>query len=304
MRRSETPKAQQDYIKSTMAEALLGRAYEQELAIRWRAFGDKKAMHELIRAHGRLVVSVASKFKLYGLPLGDLIQEGNIGLMLAVNKFDVEREVRFSTYAAWWIKAQIQDYILRNWSIVRTGTTAAHKSLFFNLRRLRAQIAGSSSDGAESEGNLTTDARAKIAKTLGVNVRDVEVMETRMGSPDQSMQAPLADGKGDGSVREWGDMLADPGPTPEDNAIITHDTLVRNKCLQSALRQLDGRERSIILARRLQDDGAEMTLEALGEKLGVSKERVRQLEVRAMGKLKTAVTACTQGKHADFYRAA
>ena len=301
---SASPKAQQDYIKTTMAEALLGREYEQELAVRWRAFGDKAAMDILIRAHGRLVVSVASKFKLYGLPLGDLIQEGNIGLMLAVNKFDVEREVRFSTYATWWIKAQIQDYILRNWSIVRTGTTAAHKSLFFNLRRLRAQIAGTSGDGAEIDGHLTTDARESIAKTLGVNIRDVEAMETRMGSPDQSMQAPLADGKGDGGVREWGDMLADNAPTPEENAIIAHDTLVRNKCLQNALRQLAGRERSIIIARRLKDDGEEMTLEALGEQLGVSKERVRQLEVRAMTKLKTAVTNCAQGKHTDFYRAA
>jgi RNA polymerase sigma-32 factor len=288
------------YIRSAMNEALLSRDAEQELAIRWLAFGDKKAMHMLIRAHTRLVISIASKFKLYGLPQGDLIQEGNIGLMLAVNKFDVERDVRFSTYAAWWIKAQIQDYILRNWSIVRTGTTAAHKSLFFNLRRLRAQIAGTNDDNGNGV-NLSTDTRQSIATTLGVAVRDVEVMETRMLSADQSMQAPL--GTDDGA-REWGEMLADPAPTPEQNVMQLHDGIIRNRCLQSAMQSLDERERSIIIARKLTDDGDEVTLEALGEQLGVSKERVRQLEVRAMTKLKSAVINCSQGKYADFYAAA
>lgn len=298
---SAQPNAQQlTYIRSAMNEALLSRDAEQELAIRWLAFGDQRAMHTLIRAHTRLVISIASKFKLYGLPQGDLIQEGNIGLMLAVNKFDVERDVRFSTYAAWWIKAQIQDYILRNWSIVRTGTTAAHKSLFFNLRRLRAQIAGTADDTGNGI-NLSTDTRNSIATTLGVSVRDVEAMETRMLSPDQSMQAPL--GSDDGA-REWGETLADPAPTPEENAMQLHDGIIRNRCLQSAMRSLDDRERSIIIARKLTDDGDEVTLEALGERLGVSKERVRQLEVRAMSKLKNAVINCSRGQHADFYAAA
>ncbi|MGE3770385.1 MAG: RNA polymerase factor sigma-32 [Bdellovibrionales bacterium] len=293
--------AQLNYIKTAMNEALLSRDYEQELAIRWRALGDKQAMHALIRAHTRLVVSIASKFKLYGLPLGDLIQEGNIGLMLAVNKFDPEREVRFSTYAAWWIKAQIQDYILRNWSIVRTGTTAAHKSLFFNLRRLRAQIAGRS-DGAEYDGHLSTDTRLEIAKTLGVAVSDVEAMETRMGSPDQSMSAPIGNDS-EGQTREWGDTLADTAPTPEESIMRSHDTKVRNGCLQNALSQLDTREREIITQRRLQDEEDSMTLEALGTHLGVSKERVRQLEARALEKLKAAITNCAK-RHQDFYQAA
>lgn len=305
-----THKSDTDYIKSSMAEALLDRDYEQELAIRWLAFGDQKAMQKLVRAHTRLVVAMAAKMKLYGLPQGDLIQEGNVGLMMAVNRFDPERDVRFSTYASWWIKAQMQDYILRNWSIVRTGTTAAHKSLFFNLRRLRAQIANTAEGSGMAngiDGHMTHDARQKIAKHLNVSMKDVEAMETRMGSPDQSMSAPLGL-TSDGAIREWGDTLADTAPTPEDNAIMLHDTSVQNKCLQNALNTLDTREREIIVSRHLVD-GDGVTLEALGEHLGVSKERVRQLEARAIGKLKSAITGCASKRgdnhgHSDFYHAA
>lgn len=302
----ETHKADTNYIKSSMAEALLDKDFEQELAIRWLAFGDKKAMHKLIRAHTRLVIAMAAKLKLYGLPQGDLIQEGNVGLMMAVNRFDPERDVRFSTYASWWIKAQMQDYILRNWSIVRTGTTAAHKSLFFNLRRLRAQIAGTAGD-ADVEGHMSHDARGKIAKTLNVSVKDVEAMETRMTAPDQSFNAPIAMGS-DGSLREWGDTMADTAPTPEESIIALDTRHVRNQCLQNALNTLDNREREIIVSRHLVEDNS-VTLEALGEHLGVSKERVRQLEARAMGKLKNAITGCAHKRgdnqgHRDFYHVA
>jgi len=266
------------YIRNSMAEPLLSREHEHELALAWKEKGDEKALHELVRAYSRLAISMAAKFRHYGLPLGDLIQEGNVGLMQAAARFEPEREIRFSTYATWWIRAAMQDYILRNWSIVRTGTTAAQKSLFFNLRRLRARIAT-----ATGHTDLTEEGRAEIAKELGVPLHDVVAMEQRLTAGDQSLNATIsADGED-----EWQSTLADERPNPEEVVIGLRDTATRNAWLNAALKQLDPREQTIIRERKLKDES--ITLEDLGKELGVSKERVRQLEARAMGKLKAAL---------------
>ena len=271
----ETQRANLTFIKASMREPLLSRDHEFDLARSWREEGKEDALHELVRAYTRLVVSTASRFRNYGLPMGDLVQEGNVGLMQAAARFEPDREVRFSTYAAWWIRSAMQDYILRNWSIVRTGTTAAQKSLFFNLRRLRAKIEDASNNGA-----LTQAGRHKIATELKVDVHEVEAMEMRLSGADQSLNAPISDSGED----DWQDFLADQRPSPEDVVIGMRDSTTRSKWLAEALGELSPRERTIIAQRRLRDDGA--TLEELGRELGVSKERVRQLEHRAMLKLK------------------
>ncbi|HYC05219.1 MAG TPA: RNA polymerase factor sigma-32 [Azospirillaceae bacterium] len=274
----ETQRANLSYIKASMKEPLLVREHEFDLARRWREEGDEKALHELVRAYARLVVATATRFRNYGLPLGDLMQEGNVGLMQAASRFEPDREVRFSTYAAWWIRSAMQDYILRNWSIVRTGTTAAQKSLFFNLRRLRAKIAES-----PSAASLTPENRRTIAETLNVEEHEVESMEMRLAAADQSLNSPLSEGGED----QWQDFLADQRPSPEEVVIGMRDSRMRSRWLSEALGELSPRERTIIAERRLREDGA--TLEELGRVLGVSKERVRQLESRAMSKLRTSM---------------
>ncbi|MCG8543877.1 MAG: RNA polymerase factor sigma-32 [Alphaproteobacteria bacterium] len=267
-------KANLQYIRTAMREPLLEREDEYEYARLWQEEDDEAALHKLVRAYTRLVISIAGKFRNYGLPIGDLIQEGNVGLMQAAARFDPERGVRFSTYASWWIRSAMQDYILRNWSIVRTGTTAAQKSLFFNLRRLRARIED------DTGGRLSQEAREFIAKELQVSLPDVESMETRLGASDQSLNAPLAE-EGEGS---WQDFLPDQRPTPEDVVTGLRDSETRSRWLNEALTKLSDREQTIIRQRRLREDGA--TLEELGRSLGVSKERVRQLEQRALEKLR------------------
>jgi RNA polymerase sigma-32 factor len=274
----ETQRANLNYIKTSMKEPLLTRDHEFELAVKWRDSGDEAALHELVRAYTRLVIATASRFRNYGLPMGDLVQEGNVGLMQAAARFEPGREVRFSTYAAWWIRSAMQDYILRNWSIVRTGTTAAQKSLFFNLRRLRARIGA-----AAAGGNLTPAAREWIATELQVEVSDVEMMEMRLSAADQSLNAPISDSGDD----DWQDFLADGRPSPEDVVIGMRDGETRSRWLAEALGELTARERTIIHQRRLREDGA--TLEELGRELGVSKERVRQLEHRALVKLRESM---------------
>ena len=261
---NETRQSDNSYIRYTMQQPLLEREHEVELATKWRDEGDDRAMHELVMAYARIVVSAASRYRYYGLSNGDLIQEGNIGLMQAAKRFDPDRGVRFSTYAAWWIRASIQDHILRNWSIVRTGTTAAHKSLFFKLRRLRARI------GEADGGPLSHEGRQKIAETIGVTVADVTVMEQRLSGADGSLNAAVSQE----SESEAQDFLADDRPNPEQVVIELHDGEVLSRWLNDALSELSPRERLIIMKRRLQDDGA--TLEQLGGVLGVSKERVRQ----------------------------
>lgn len=275
----ETQKANMKYIRSSMKEPILERGYEFELARRWRDENDERALHELVQSYTRLVVSMASKFRNYGLPMGDLIQEGNIGLMQAAGRFDPDREIRFSTYASWWIRSSIQDYVLRNWSVVRTGTTAAQKSLFFNFRRLRAKI-----EGKMGLDEVTQDVRDEIAKELKVSIQNVEEMETRLFSNDQSLNAPVAEGEG----AEWQSFLADERPNPEDVVTVMKDSSTRSAWLSLALGELNDRERKIIRDRHL--GYKTVTLEELGKDLGISKERVRQLESRAMNKLKDSIT--------------
>lgn len=274
----ETQRANLAFIRNAMKQPLLARDHELDLARRWRDQGDERALHELVRSYTRLVVATASRFRHYGIPMGDLVQEGNVGLMQAAGRFEPERDVRFSTYAAWWIRSAMQDHILRNWSIVRTGTTAAQKSLFFNLRRLRAKIA----DNPSSE-HLSDDARQQIARELDIDAHEVETMEMRLAACDQSLNATVSvDGEG-----EWQDFLTDSRPNPEDVVIGMRDGRMRSKWLAEALGELNPRERQIIAERRLRDEGA--TLEELGRTLGVSKERVRQLENRAMNKLRASM---------------
>jgi len=271
-----TQRANLNYISQSMNTPLLSREEEQALSRAWRDHQDTAAMHKLINAYGRLVIAVAAKFRYYGLPIGDLIQEGNIGLLEAIKRFEPDRDIRFSTYATWWIKSCMQDYVLRNWSIVRTGTTAAQKSLFFNLRRLRAKIEGEQ----EAEG-LTDEGRAKIADDLNVKLSDVKDMEQRMSSGDQSLNVIISED----SESDWMSLLADNRPTPEEVVIGMKDAQTRSKWLNDALRQLSDREQKIINDRHLTYET--VTLEELGKELGVSKERVRQLEQRAMHKLRT-----------------
>lgn len=278
----QTQKANLTFIKASMKEPLLTRDHEFELAQRWRSAGDTAALHELVRAYTRLVVSIAARFRHYGLPVGDLVQEGNVGLMQAAARFEPDRGVRFSTYAAWWIRSAMQDYVLRNWSIVRTGTTAAQKSLFFNLRRLRARI-------EESSGAPLTDAgRRKIASELHVDLAEVELMDMRLGAADQSLNAPV----GESSEDDWQDFLPDRRPNPEEVVTSTRDGEIRSRWLAEAMGELSSRERAIIRQRRLREEGA--TLEELGRELGVSKERVRQLEHRALVKLRQSIKRRTE----------
>jgi len=269
----------QRYMRAAMRAPLLTADHERDLATRWRDLHDEHALHELITAYLRLVVAMAARFRHYGLPMSDLVQEGNVGLMQAAARFEPEREVRFSTYASWWIRSAMQDFVLRNWSIVRTGTTSAQKSLFFNLRRLRARI------GDVGDTVMGYEARTRVALALGVPEHDVEAMAARLSAPDRSLNAPLTE-EGDG---EWQDMLADDAAGPEHEAMESHDTAARSQLVRDALCDLSDRERLIIRERKLEDEA--VTLEALGERLGISKERVRQIEGNALAKLRRALLA-------------
>lgn len=279
---AELDRAERRFIRASARVPLLTREREQELAVRWRDEQDVEALHELITAYGRLAVSTAARFRNYGLPLADLIQEGMVGLLQAAARFEPERDVRFSTYAAWWIRSAMQDYILRNWSIVRTGTTAAQKSLFFNFRRLRARI------DREGQGRLGHEGRAAIAKALGVEIAEVEAMEGRLSASDQSLNVPV----GETGEDEWQDFIADARPLPDELVAEAHDAMVRSAWLAEALDGLSARERQIIRERRLRDEA--VTLEDLGKELGISKERVRQIEHKAMEKLKASIKRTMQ----------
>ncbi len=268
----EVQRANLKFIRTSMDTPLLEREHELDLARRWKDKKDVAALHELIEAHMRLVVAIASKFKNYGLPLGDLIQEGNIGLMEAANRFEPDRENRFSTYATWWVRATIQDYVLRNWSIVRNGTSASQKALFFNLRRLKSQL------------RETENSTALIAKELGVSEQSVEDMSQRLAASDQSLNSPLVANED----AELQDFVADERPNPEDIVIGARNAETRTRWLNEALGTLSARERAVIRERRMADNGA--TLEDLGKELGISKERVRQIEQRALEKLRELLT--------------
>jgi len=271
--------SRRDFIRAAMKAPYLERDEEHDLAVRWRDDKDQAALHLLTAAHMRLVISVAARFRNFGLPMGDLIQEGHVGLLEAAARFEPEREVRFSTYATWWIRASIQDHILRNWSIVRGGTSSSQKALFFNLRRLRARLA------------QTTDQRprpvvfAEIAKAIGVSANDVALMDSRLSGPDMSLNAPLNSSESGTADRQ--DFLVDNVPLPDETVGEMIDTERKLTWLRSALAVLNPRELLIVKRRRLQEDGA--TLEALGASLGISKERVRQIENRALEKLRAAL---------------
>ena len=266
------------YISTVMEAPILEREYEANLARRWREQGDERALGELITAHIRLVVRIASKFRGYGLPVGDLIQEGNVGLLEAANRFDVERQVRFSTYATWWILAAIQEYVVRNASIVRIGTTPSQKSLFFNLRRLRAKL----TDNARP--TMTDEERERIARELGVSSAAVARMEAHLSHPDRSLNASISGDDGD----EMQDFLADDSPTPEDIVRERHDFAARAAWLREAMADLTPREQQVI-SRRFLGEG-KSTLAEIGESFGVTKERIRQIEGKALAKLRTILT--------------
>jgi len=272
----ETQKANRRFIREAMKVPLLEKEDELELARLWRENDDEIALHKLVKPYMRLVISTATRFRSYGLPVGDLVQEGNIGLMQAAAKFEPEREVRFSTYATWWIRSSMQEYVLRNWSIVRTGTTAAQKSLFFNLRRLKSRI-------ESGDGKLNDAGREEIARCLKVPMRDVLMMEGRMSGNDRSLNMPVGE-NGDG---EWQDFLADDAPNPEAITMDDHDSQVRHNWIEDAVGELNPREQVIIRERRLSEDS--LTLETLGHNLGISKERVRQIEQEALNKLKVLI---------------
>jgi RNA polymerase sigma-32 factor len=283
---SDSHGAAQRYIREAMRAPLLSREDEEDLARRWVEDRDETALHQLVDAHARLVVSQASSYRGYGLSMTDLLQEGNLGLMQAAARFDHTREVRFSTYAIWWIRAAVQDFVLRNWSMVRLGTTTQEKALFFNLRRLRAMIANA--DGGASD---DTTQRQEIADRLKVQLTQVETMESRLSGPDQSANAPIGEDGGS----EWQDLLVDDGPSPEDRIQRNNDNAVRSRWLNAALTRLPARDQHIIRERHLKEEGT--TLADLGEELGISKERVRQIEHRALQELRKRVLQSATAAH-------
>lgn len=264
------------FVRRAMEVPMLTPEREHDLALRWRDAKDESAMHELVEAHIRLVVTVSLRFRGYGLAVGDLIQEGNVGLLQAAARFDPDRQVRFSTYATWWIRAAIQDYVLRNWSIVRGGTSATQKALFFNLRWLRAKIE------RRGESRLTDATRDGIASALRVDGAAVNVMAQRLSARDQSLNDPI----GDDSAHQIQDFLVDSAPTPEEVVLDRHENIARWKSIKLAMRELNPRERQIVRQRLMQEDRG--TLEEIGTELGITKERVRQIEHKALAKLKAA----------------
>lgn len=268
------------FVRAAMEAPFLTREDEHALAVRWRDHQDDDALHQLTTAHMRLVIAIAARFKNYGLPVSDLIQEGHVGLLEAAARFEPDREVRFSTYATWWIRASIQDFVLRNWSIVRGGTSSAQKALFFNLRRLRMRIL------QKADGDPNVDVHAEIAAAVGVQKSDVVTMEVRLSAPDLSFNAPISDGESSDSADRL-DFFPDDKPLPDEVVGHSIDTERRYDWLQSAMTVLSERELRILRERRLSEEGE--TLEALGTKLGISKERVRQIENRALEKLKKAL---------------
>jgi RNA polymerase sigma-32 factor len=272
--------ADRRYLSTVMTKAMLTEEEELHLARAWRVDGDQQAMQKLVTAYLRLVVATSTRFRNYGLPMPDLIQEGNIGLMLAVNRFDPERGVRFSTYASWWIRSSIQEYVLRNWSIVRSGTSAGQKALFFNLRWLRAKLERAGG------GTLTLDdaKRDEIAAALKVSPNDVANMAQRLSARDHSLNETVGGEEGGDAFQ---DFLVDPGPNPEEIVTSKLDGGLRHVWLTESLQELSPREQMIIVERMLNDEKA--TLEELGGKLGVTKERVRQIETKAFRKLQNAV---------------
>ncbi|MFZ2109302.1 MAG: RNA polymerase sigma factor RpoH [Roseiarcus sp.] len=266
------------YLAEIKRFPMLEPQEEYMLAKRWREHDDREAAHKLVTSHLRLVAKIAMGYRGYGLPIGEVISEGNVGLMQAVRRFEPDKGFKLATYAMWWIRASIQEYILRSWSLVKMGTTASQKKLFFNLRKAKSRIS------ALDEGDLREDQVASIAKRLGVAKQEVVDMNRRLGG-DASLNAPLReDGEG-----EWQDWLVDESASQESVLVDREESDARLGALKSALRVLNPRERRIFEARRLADDP--VTLEELSTEFGVSRERVRQIEVRAFEKVQAAVKA-------------
>jgi RNA polymerase sigma-32 factor len=265
------------YLTEIRKFPILEPQREYMLAKRYKEHDDSAAAHTLVTSHLRLVAKIAMGYRGYGLPIGEVVSEGNVGLMQAVKRFEPDRGFRLATYAMWWIKASIQEYILRSWSLVKMGTTANQKKLFFNLRKAKSQIQ------ALGEGDLRPEQVQTIATKLGVELHEVVEMNRRLGG-DSSLNAPLS---ADGDSGDWQDFLVDDGATPDSLLAESEEKDNRSLALSRALLALNPRERRIIEARRLQDDG--LTLEELSSEFGVSRERVRQIEVRAFEKLQAAV---------------
>ncbi len=279
-----------NFSRSAMKAELLDAQTELELAYAWRDQRDEEALHRLITAYMRLAISMAYKFRRYGAPMNDLIQEAGLGLMKAADKFDPDRGVRFSTYAVWWIKASIQDYVMRNWSMVRTGSTSSQKSLFFNLKRVQARIEREAM--ARGETLDSHQLRELIASEVGVSTRDVEMMSGRLSGSDYSLNATQST---DEDGREWIDALEDDAQQASQMVEDRHDTAKLREWLDSALANLNERERFIVEERKLRGDGR--TLESLGEELGLSKERVRQLEAAAFAKMRKSLESQSREVH-------
>jgi RNA polymerase sigma-32 factor len=273
------------YLEEIRRFPMLEPQEEYMLAKRYLEHGDRDAAHKLVTSHLRLVAKIAMGYRGYGLPIGEVISEGNVGLMQAVKRFDPERGFRLATYAMWWIKAAIQEYILRSWSLVKMGTTANQKRLFFNLRKAKSQIQ------ALDEGDLRPDQVTQIAKKLNVSEEEVVSMNRRL-SGDASLNAPIRAGEGESG--EWMDWLADDRVSPEESLAEQDELDQRRSMLGDALNVLDDRERRIFEARRLADDP--LTLEELSTEFDVSRERVRQLEVRAFEKVQKAMLKATKDR--------
>ncbi len=268
------------YFREVWSFPMLEKEEEQMLAVRWRDKGDTESAHKLVTSHLRLVAKIAMKYRGYGLPVADLVSEGNIGLMKAVKKFDPGLGFRLSTYAMWWIRASITEYILKSWSMVKLGTVASQKKLFFSLRNLKGRL------NILDSGELTPDQAQQLSDTMGVSADEIINMNRRLSTRDLSLNAPLSN---DEEGIEFQDTLVDNSPSPESRFAEAEELGHRSAILRQALKALPERERHIFTERRLKDDPK--TLEELGKEYGISRERIRQLEVRAFDKVQKAVTA-------------
>ncbi len=274
----------QSLSRRAMKAELLDAETELRLAYAWRDERCEESLHRLITAYMRLAISMAAKFKRYGAPMNDLIQEAGLGLMKAADKFDPDRGVRFSTYAVWWIKASIQDHVMRNWSMVRTGSTSSQKSLFFNMRRVQARLEREAMAAGETLDKHQL--RQMIATEVGVPLHDVEMMEGRLAGSDYSLNATQSV---EDEGREWIDTLEDDSDQAAELVEHSHDTAQLREWLITSMKALNDRERFIVRERKLREDPR--TLESLGDELGLSKERVRQLEAAAFGKMRKTLEA-------------
>ena len=271
-----------------MKAPMLSREEEKQLAEDWVFKGNKKAMHQIISAYSKIVIAFSMKFKNYGLPVNDLVQEGHIGLMQAMAKFEPDRDIRFSTYASWWIRSAIQDYVLKNWSIVRTGTTASQKALFFNLRKIKQQISDVSSEYmGQNEIN-------KVSEILNVKNLEVQNMESRLSGGDVYLNQKI-DSESDNDLMS---LLNDDRPNPEETVEDINDGKLKKDFIQKAISTLNDREKIIIKMRKLKEKS--ITLDELGQMLKISKERVRQIETKALEKLKKAILDISQ-QNKEFF---